>query len=200
MIDRSHVLTVIFLVLIVLIALPVSAFARAEGLVAIVPWWVSAFAERFIISLKVVSGLVAVLSFGGMIYVVLMTTQLHNNPLPEKIVHDETPLVIEPFIHEEWTHLKEKLQEASDEDAAYLVIEADTIVDRVLKSRGILGETMGDRLQELKFANFKNLNALRSAHKMRNQIAHEGAKTVHYSDAVYALEQYEKALQELGVI
>ena len=52
MIDRSHVLTAIFLVLIVLIALPVSAFARAEGLAAIVPWWVSAFAERFIISLK----------------------------------------------------------------------------------------------------------------------------------------------------
>ena len=52
-------------------------------------------------------------------------------------------------------------------------------------------------LQEEKF---QAIDDLWDAHKVRNQIAHGGAAGVTYSDAVYALEKYERVLRELEAI
>lgn len=54
------------------------------------------------------------------------------------------------------------------------VVDADKLLDYVLKSRGARGETMGERLKSSSRRFERNLlNQVWDAHRLRNQIVHE---------------------------
>lgn len=64
-----------------------------------------------------------------------------------------------------------------DEEALWriAILEADALLDEILKSRGYEGNNLGERLKNSKF---NTIDLAWSAHKMRNRIAHEGIKLV----------------------
>ena len=89
----------------------------------------------------------------------------------------------------------------SDEPSSYhlSVLNADKLVDQVLKCRGAKGNTMGERMKSS--ANlFSNTNEVWLAHKLRNRIAHEPDVKVTYDEAKNALRGFRKALKDLGAI
>ena len=157
---------------------------------------------RFILALKIVSGTVATLSLIGIVYVFSESIKFRHAHLIGAHAHTASP---EPrpeaaMFALEWSSIYSRLETATDADAALIIIDADALADRILKELGLPGETMGERLKALGEQKFKEIDALWDAHKIRNQIAHEGARNITYSDAAYALAKYEKALKELGVI
>ena len=161
------------------------------------------YVARFIFTLKIVSGLVSFAAAVGIVYIVMQTKKLRP-PISSRVVVESAIPPEEPksdgTFQSEWDRIKEKLQTATDNDAAYLVIEADALADDVLKHFRIPGETMGERLDFITGPDMKSSQDFWDAHKIRNQIAHEGARNILYVDAVYALEKYEKVLRELNVI
>lgn len=64
-----------------------------------------------------------------------------------------------------------------DEEALWriAILEADALLDEILKSKGYEGNNLGERLKNSKF---NTIDLAWSAHKMRNRIAHEGVKLV----------------------
>lgn len=88
-----------------------------------------------------------------------------------------------------------------DEPSSYhlVVLNADKLVDLAMRECGIRGETMGERLKN-NSTKFSELNALWTAHKLRNRIAHESDVVVTYDEARYALSCFKKALKDLGAI
>ena len=88
-----------------------------------------------------------------------------------------------------------------DEPSSYhlSVLNADKLVDQALRERGVRGKTMGDRMKS-SVALFSDRNGIWTAHKLRNQIAHEPDVTVTYEEARYALACFRKALKDLGAI
>lgn len=98
-----------------------------------------------------------------------------------------------------WLTIEQSL--LRDNEASYhmAVLNADKLVDQALRERNIKGQTMGDRM---KFAKDKwsNRNALWTAHKLRNRIAHEPDVRVQYDEARYALAAFKQALKDLGAI
>ena len=80
------------------------------------------------------------------------------------------------------------------------IVEADKLLDKALCEMGIPGKTMGDRLKKVGREKFSQLNAVWSAHKLRNQIAHEPRFSLDYAQAKRALAAYEQALKDLGAI
>ncbi len=79
------------------------------------------------------------------------------------------------------------------------VLNGDKLVDQALRSRGIKGKTMGERMKN-SVDKFSDRNGIWSAHKLRNKIAHESNVNVNYSEARYALANFRKALKDLGAI
>jgi len=78
------------------------------------------------------------------------------------------------------------------------ILNADKLVDQVLKCRGAKGKTMGERMKNTTL--FSDKNGIWEAHKLRNRIAHEPDVNVTYNDARYALRSFKKALKDLGAI
>ena len=81
-------------------------------------------------------------------------------------------------------------------DPARKVMEADAIFDRALKELGYEG-ALGDKLKAAG-PRISNLDAVWSAHKLRNRLAHEPGGAVCDSEVKGALRAFEKAIRSLS--
>ena len=98
-----------------------------------------------------------------------------------------------------WLTIERSLKK--DETASYhlSVLNADKLLDHAMKEAGYKGTTMGERLKSASNS-LGNKNAVWSAHKLRNQIAHEPDVQVSYDTARRALASFKQALKDLGAI
>ncbi len=81
------------------------------------------------------------------------------------------------------------------------IIEADIILDDLLKERGFAGASLGERLKSISPHQMNNLNEAWEAHKVRNRIAHDGADFVLTKRlAQETIGRYRLVFNEFGLI
>jgi hypothetical protein len=98
-----------------------------------------------------------------------------------------------------WLQIEQQLKKDQPSSYHLVVLNADKLLDQALRERGIRGTTMGERMKNLKDT-WTNANSVWSAHKLRNQIAHETDVNVGYDDARRALAGFKQALKDVGAI
>jgi hypothetical protein len=80
------------------------------------------------------------------------------------------------------------------------IIEADIILDDLLKQHGYAGNSLGERLKSVSPRQLNTLNDAWEAHKIRNRIAHDGADFVLTKRvAQETITQYRRVFAEFGV-
>ncbi|MCX6806709.1 MAG: hypothetical protein NT135_01130 [Candidatus Berkelbacteria bacterium] len=79
------------------------------------------------------------------------------------------------------------------------VLEADKLLDFVLRKMNYEGETIADRIRSSKDC-YKDYQGLWDAHKVRNRLVHESQSEVMHHSAKEAIEKFEKALRDLRVL
>lgn len=99
---------------------------------------------------------------------------------------------------EEITHLANS---ASESDWRRAIMEADIMLGEALAGAGYRGATVGDRLKDANPLQMTTLDIAWQAHKVRNQIAHEGTG-FHLSewDTKATIDFYRRVLEELAYI
>lgn len=97
-----------------------------------------------------------------------------------------------------WNEIKRHLDGDNPIEWKMAIIEADSLVDDIMKRIGYKGETLAERLKTIESSDFDNLQNIWDAHKIRNRIVHEpGKMELDRTTAQGAVEKYEKALKEL---
>ncbi len=99
-----------------------------------------------------------------------------------------------------WLKTKKLLSYGDEGHSKLAVIEADNILDDVLKSANIRGESLGERLKNLNPAQLPNLNEIWEAHKVRNHLVHEPDFSLDSQTALRVISFYEKAFKSLELI
>lgn len=99
----------------------------------------------------------------------------------------------------QWLSIESGLKRENPASYHLTVLNADKLLDKALRERGFKGETMGERMKIAKDV-WSNANAVWSAHKLRNHIAHETDARVSYDDARVALAGFKQALKDVGAI
>jgi hypothetical protein len=112
--------------------------------------------------------------------------------------HGPSPLDVEKY-RSKWLAIEQQLKRDDEASCHLVVLNADKLLDQALRERGIKGETMGERMKVLRDT-WSNANSVWSAHKLRNQIAHESDVRVSYDDARRALAGFKQALKDVGAI
>lgn len=80
------------------------------------------------------------------------------------------------------------------------IIEADIILDEILKEAGYGGISLGERLKSISPSQLESLDDAWQAHKVRNQIAHGGADFILTQRlAQDTIKQYRRVFYELGL-
>lgn len=99
-----------------------------------------------------------------------------------------------------WQEILRHISSTREAEWKFAVIEADKLVNEILKISGFPGETLGERLMNTDKARLVSIDSLWEAHKIRNRLAHDSNYFLRYSEAKRAVILYEKTLRELGIL
>lgn len=165
--------------------------------------WIHGLPYNFVEILKTISFFVSLI-----LVILFMSIWLRLRPLNQK----ESSLAglvseISPPRHggggpmiSRWEEIMRHMDSVKEAEWKFAIIEADKLIEQVLKKSGFPGDTLGERLTLINQDQLQSLNSLWEAHKVRNHIAHDFNYFLRYTEAKRAVDQYRMALKELGAI
>ncbi len=99
-----------------------------------------------------------------------------------------------------WDKIRLKAQDENESVRKVAIIEADNIIDDLIKRMGYPGENMKERLEGIIPGQLENIEELKQAHKVRNKIIHNQDFAVSIQEAQKILSYYEKFLEYCEVL
>ncbi len=96
------------------------------------------------------------------------------------------------FFRKNWERIR------GEEDLRMKVLEADKLLDLMMKKKGMQG-SMGEKLKKYG-KNFGDLDGLWKAHKLRNRLAHEVDIKVSAVQVGDAIRAFGKAFRDMGLM
>jgi hypothetical protein len=105
------------------------------------------------------------------------------------------------IINPRWQTVGKYYNSANQSDWKLAIMEADIMLYDVLDKSGFSGDTIGEMLKNTDRSKLETLDLAWSAHKVRNEIAHQGLDYVlSRSKVEEAIGNYEKVFDELNFI
>ncbi len=99
---------------------------------------------------------------------------------------------------QEWAAIEQSIT-SDNKTQQFAIIQADKLLDRALKESGYAGTTMAERMTSASRV-FSQREAVWTAHKLRNRIAHETNARIHDQWAKKAMTSFKRALKDLGAL
>lgn len=123
--------------------------------------------------------------------------RLNENSLlyPEVIIKEKA------FVNPQWERVLIYLESFGENDWKLAIIEADIMLNDLLDKLSLPGDTMSDKLKAVEKSDFLTIDNAWEGHKIRNQIAHEGASFVlNQREARRVIDLYRGVFEEFKII
>ncbi len=151
--------------------------------------------------LKVVFILVSAVLLAGIVALALFKTHYLQWLLFQNAVEFFT---FRPFgakrITKNWNKITGRLETGEESEYKLALIEADQMFDSALKRMRFPGATFEERLEKLSSATLPNMEEIRKAHRLRNNIVHNPDQSLTLEEAQKTLQEYKKAFLSLQII
>lgn len=119
--------------------------------------------------------------------------EIAPKPAPDTI--DETKR------NPKWEKVLEHIGSQNAGDWRLAILEADILLDELLDALRYRGESIGDKLKKIEASDFSTLDLAWEAHKIRNQVAHEGSEfLLSEREAKRVISLYEEVFKEFRFI
>lgn len=136
-----------------------------------------------------------------MIFLIIKIYQVKRKEAENDTVIFYEDTGVDTMRNERWESVERHMDSENPNDWRLAIIEADTILDELVKKMGYEGDTMGERLKNIEISDFTTLQDAWEAHKIRNRIAHEGSTfLLTKREARRVISLYEKVFKEFAVI
>lgn len=101
----------------------------------------------------------------------------------------------------QWQVVLDHVNSESPAEWKLAILEADSMLDEILDFEGYQGESVGEKLKSMDPLDLPSYSDAWEAHKVRNQIAHEGA-TMDFSKKIArdTITKYGKVFKDFGHI
>jgi len=148
------------------------------------------------------------LLFGmALIYVKHLDSELGNKalkalePLPKKESAASSASSPLGTPNERWSNVLNHISSSIESDWRLAIIEADIMLEDMLRKMGYQGVGIGDMLKNVERSDFNTLDQAWEAHKVRNAIAHQGGDFVmSHDEAQRTITLYSQVFQEFFYI
>jgi len=138
-------------------------------------------------SISVIFFIAAIFVFGAILFAVVSLTKRGPSTLDVQKYRTR------------WMTIEQHLKKDDAMTFHMSVLNADSLLDHALKEKGVQGESMGERMKQFQ-QKWSNANNVWTAHKLRNQIAHEPDVKLSYDATRRALSSFKQALKDIGAI
>lgn len=159
--------------------------------------------NNILLWLQIISGVVSWVMFVLIIYLAVKTEfwqkKIYNvfigfRKLPEVGVDHSLKVT------QEWGNIVKRLESGDEANHKLAVIEADKLLDTVLKKLTIPGSTMGERLKSIPVSQLPSIDNVWKVHKLRNHLVHTSEFVLTDNKAKQAIDIYKQAFIELRVL
>ena len=149
--------------------------------------------------IQFVSALFAIALFAVWIYMLLETgvVKARINEFREMAAVSQIP---QRKLSNQWGGVIERINTNDESQWKLAIIEADSILDELIKVLGYKGETMGERMANINPGQFPNLDDAWRAHKVRNFIAHDPSYKMNKAIVLRAIKIYELIFNEFNIL
>ena len=148
---------------------------------------------------KLFSVFLSILFIAWIAYVVMKLTEIRRNQyallFPTVEMEDFTQK------NTKWEKILVSLESLNENDWKQAIIEADIMLDEIIDKLSLPGDTMGEKMKAVEKSDFTTIDLAWEAHKVRNQIAHEGNDFVlTQREARRVIALYQAIFEEFQVI
>ena len=103
--------------------------------------------------------------------------------------------------HPRWKHIESLINGTTPSEWREAIIESDILLDDLLGQQGYLGDGVGEKMKSVEPRELETLQDAWEAHKIRNQIAHQGSTCDLTEElARRTIARYENVFRELKAI
>lgn len=163
----------------------------------IISWLISPTFSGWLLILKILFIVAALILLGFIIFALAKTSWLKRLWIWDLVeFFSFRPYGVRKVV-KAWAKITSRLETGLESEYKLAVIEADSILNDILKRMGFGGETLGERLEKLTAATLPNLKQIWEAHKIRNNIVHDPDYRLTLDEARRVLDIYEQALRDL---
>lgn len=103
-------------------------------------------------------------------------------------------------VQEAWNTIERSFSKGTSDTMKIAIINADKLIDTMLKDAGFTGDHMVDRLKQIPSARLQSIERLYRAHRVRNNIVHTPDFALSPQAGRAVLEDYAAFLKELGYL
>ena len=152
-------------------------------------------------NISLVSFLLALITISTLLVILLRKkarpTRTSYRPNDDSGQKDPKLGLDESLVLSKWVEIQ-AMQNSGPSGLKAALVEADKLLDYCMTKKGFAGETMGERLKS-GGSRFDNLDAVWSAHKLRNQLAHDISHDLVPDQVKRAIADLGNAIKQLGI-
>ncbi len=100
----------------------------------------------------------------------------------------------------DWTKITRRLESENESEYKVAIIEADNLIDNLVKRLGYKGDNFLMRLDNIPSGQIEHVEELKKAHEIRNRIIHDETFVITKEEAKEVLGTYEKFLHYFEVL
>lgn len=100
-----------------------------------------------------------------------------------------------------WHYILTLIESSNESDWRVAIIEADTMLEELLREKGYSGENMSDLLESARESGYATIQNAWDAHLVRNQIAHQGSDfPLSQVEGRRVIKMYQNFFEEARII
>mgnify|MGYP003394278387 FL=1 len=203
----GQIITVL-LILLVVGAITTALLNFFRGLGVAGSYW-QRIVEYFLVHIwpmwKLIAVIVSALSIAGIIHnfrklgAINIAEQGIYGLVPISGASDEEEVIEDK--NERWEQVLKYMNSDNSSDWRLAIIEADVILEELLRSLGYVGESVGEMLKSVEKTDFLTVEDAWEAHKVRNAVAHSGGGfQLNQRETKRVIALFEKVFNEFDVI
>ncbi len=156
-------------------------------------------------TLGVISALITILCIGIIIFslVRMVEIQIYDK---EEIDHEIHKAMLRQNernrnANPRWHYIQTLIESPNESDWRVAIIEADSMMEEILKEKGIAGSTVSELLEGAKESGYRSIQDAWDAHLVRNQIAHQGSDfPISQIEGRRVIKMFQNFFEELRVV
>jgi hypothetical protein len=159
----------------------------------------SGFWSNLTRTVLIIGAVITLALLSAILYLFVRTSQIQAREMHR--IKSAIPKRMQEKRNTRWDKVLEHVANENPNDWRLAIIEADVMLDEVITRLGYQGNSLGDKLKGVARGDLKMLDAAWEAHRVRNQIAHEGSDYIlTQREARRVIELYSLVFQELKYI
>lgn len=178
-----------------------SVFDTLQNFWLLLPDYIVAFMLRlfsFSFFLSALLVLFVIWSANGLMRIRRQMHEVVSPVIPQK---KDAPGSVTSMVNEKWLKVVDHINSSNPSDWKLAILECDIMLSDILEKMGYTQASISEKLKSIEPSDFTNIEAAWEAHKIRNQIAHEGSDfIINEREAKRVIGLYELVFREFEYI